>query len=187
MNAVTRLLEAAETGNPQAADQLLPLVYGELRALAASKMARQPAGMTLQPTALVHEAWLKLAGNPGLSWRNRQHFFRAAAEAMRQIIIDRARRRLSLRHGANAPHQDLDEIEIAAPAREEVLVRLDEALAELRSASPERADIVTLRFFGGLSEPEIAELLQISERTVQRQWRYARAWLFDRLGADGAL
>ncbi len=167
--------------DPKAADQLLPLLYDELRSLAASKLAHQPPGQTLQATALVHEAWLKLAGQGTPSWRDRQHFFRAAAEAMRHILIDRARRRLRLRHGGNAEHVELGELEIAAPAKAEVLLQLDEALTELGRQSPQRAEIVSLRFFGGLNESQIAELLGISERTVQREWHYSRAWLFARI------
>jgi RNA polymerase sigma factor (TIGR02999 family) len=179
---LTHILEAVGAGDEQAAEKLLPLVYEELRRLAAARMAQQPPGHTLQATALVHEAWLKLtAGNESL-WRDRQHFFRAAAEAMRQILIDRARRRLRLRHGQGAQPIALDKIEIAAPEKDEVLLRLDDALTELRAVSPERAEIVNLRFFAGLSESEIAGILDISERSVQRQWSYARAWLFAHIG-----
>ena len=181
MSDVTRLLGAMDAGDPKAADELLPLVYDELRRLATAKMAQQPPGQTLQATALVHEAWLKLAGSGSESFRDRQHFFRTAAEAMRQILIDRARRRLRVRHGQNAERVDLDEVEIAAPVKEEILLQLDDALAELKAASPERAEIVTLRFFAGLGESEIASILNLSERTVQRQWSYARAWLFARI------
>ena len=162
---------------------MLPAVYDELRKLAAAKMAQQPPGQTLQATALVHEAWLKLAGSPEARWRDRQHFFRAAAEAMRQILIDRARRRLRLRHGGAAGHVELDGLEIAAPEKEEVLLELDDALAELTALSPERAELVKLRFFAGLTETEIAEVLGLSERSVQRQWNYTRAWLFARVEA----
>ena len=183
MSDVTRFLGALDSVDPKAVDEFLPLVYDELRRLATAKMAQQPPGQTLQATALVHEAWLKLAGSDSAPWRDRQHFFRTAAEAMRQILIDRARRRLRARHGGNAQRVDLDEVEIAAPVKEETLLQLDEALAELKAASPERAEIVTLRFFGGLSESEIAGMLNLSERTVQRQWSYARAWLFARIGS----
>ncbi|MGE3311897.1 MAG: ECF-type sigma factor [Limisphaerales bacterium] len=176
-----RLGDATAGNPPRLAEDLLPLVYEELRRLAASKMAQQPPGHTLQATALVHEAWLKLAGRRNSSWQDRQHFFRAAAEAMRQILTDRARRRLRIRHGGNAEHESLDGFDIAAPAKEEILLQLDEALGELRASSPERAEIVNLRFFCGLSEPEIAELLGVSVRSVQRQWRYSRAWLFARV------
>jgi RNA polymerase sigma factor (TIGR02999 family) len=178
----TRIQETARGGEPSAANELLPVVYEELKKLAAHKMAQQPPGQTLQATALVHEAWLKLAASDSTNWRDRQHFFRTAAEAMRQILIDRARRRLRTRHGGDSERVDLDGIEIAAPVKEEILLQLDEALAELKAASPERAEIVTLRFFGGLNEAEIAGALNLSERTVQRQWSYARAWLFARIG-----
>jgi RNA polymerase sigma factor (TIGR02999 family) len=177
----TQILDAINAGDGRAAEELLPLVYDELRRLAAVRMAQQP-GQTLQATALVHEAWLKLAGASKSRWRDRQHFFRAAAEAMRQILIDRARRRLRLRHGQGQPRVGLHDLQIAAPEKDEVLVQLDEALAELRASSPERAEIVNLRFFAGLSEAEIADILRISERSVQRQWSYARAWLFARIG-----
>lgn len=167
---------------PMAPEELLLLAYEELRRLATSKMAGQPPGQTLQATALVHEAWLKLAASNAAPWQDRQHFFRTAAEAMRQILIDRARRRLRVRHGGNAERVDLADVEIAVPAREEVLLQLDEALEELKASCPERAEIVTLRFFGGFEEAEIASLLNLSERSVQRQWSYARAWLFTRIG-----
>jgi RNA polymerase sigma factor (TIGR02999 family) len=178
---VTQIIERVHKGDPQAAEQLLPAVYDELRRLAAVKMAQQPPGQTLQATALVHEAWLKLAAGRNDYWRDRQHFFRAAAEAMRHILIDRARRRLRVRHGQNAAHVELEEFEIAAPAQEEILLELDGALDELAKVSPERAELVKLRFFAGLSEGEIASVLNISERSVQRQWSYARAWLFARI------
>jgi len=181
MSDVTLILDRARKGDPKATDELLPLIYEELRQLATAKMAHQPPGQTLQATALVHEAWLKLAGNNEAAWRDRQHFFRAAAEAMRQILIDRARRRLRFRHGQNPERADLDNIEIATPAKEEILLQLDEALGELTAASPERAEIVKLRFFAGLNEAEIADALGLSERSVQRQWSYARAWLFARI------
>jgi RNA polymerase sigma factor (TIGR02999 family) len=160
---------------------LLPAVYDELRRLAAARMAQQPPGQTLQATALVHEAWLKLSGAPDEAWRDRQHFFRAAAEAMRHILIDRARRRLRLKHGQNAAHLDVTDLEIAAPAKEEILLQLDDALGELEAISPERAELVKLRFFAGLNEAETARVLNVSERSVQRQWSYARAWLFARV------
>jgi RNA polymerase sigma factor (TIGR02999 family) len=185
MSDLTQFLSAMEAGDPKAADELLPLVYDELRRLAAAKLAQEPPGQTLQATALVHEAWLKLAGSNSADsavWRNRQHFFRTTAQAMRQILIDRARRRLRVRHGQNAERVDLDEVEIAAPVKEEVLLQLDEALTELKATSPEHAEIVTMRFFGGLHESEIAAILNLSEGTVQRHWTYARAWLFARIG-----
>lgn len=180
---MTRILNRVDQGDPKASDELLPLVYDELRKLAAAKMAQQPPGQTLQATALVHEAWLKLIGAAATSYRDRQHFFRTAAEAMRQLLIDRARRRLRLRHGQNVERVDLADLNIAAPAKEEILLQLDDALDELASLSPERAEIVKLKFFVGLNEAGIADVLGVSERSVQRQWNYARAWLFARIEA----
>jgi RNA polymerase sigma factor (TIGR02999 family) len=181
MSEITRILDRVQHGEPEAAEQLLPLIYDELRRLAAYKLSLVPAGQTLQATALVHEAYLKLAGGETQQWQNRRHFFAAAAEAMRHILIDRARRRSRLRHGANAERVDLDQIEIPEPARDEVLLQLNEALDELQTASPERAEIVKLRFFAGFSEAEIAGLLNLSERSVQRHWSCAKAWLFERI------
>ena len=181
MSDVTQILERVSQGDGSAATELLPLVYEELRRVAAHKMSLQPPGQTLQATALVHEAYLRLVGSDEKRWESRRHFFSAAAEAMRHILIDRARRRLRARHGQNAEKVPLDEVEIAAPAKEEVILQLDDALEELGRQSAEQVEIVKLRFFAGLSEPEVAELLNLSERTVQRQWSYAKAWLFDRI------
>ena len=183
MTEITRILQSLESGDAKAADELLPLVYEELRRLASHKMSLQPPGQTLQATALVHEAYLRLVGNEEKRWENRRHFFGAAAEAMRHILIDRARRRLRVRHGEKAERVLLDEIEIAAPAREEIVLQLDEALEKLAEISPGQAEIVKLRFFAGFTEPEIADVLNLSERSVQRQWSYAKAWLFERIEA----
>jgi len=180
---VTRILDRLQQGDPTAAEGLLPLVYSELRQLAAAKMAQQPPGQTLQATALVHEAYLKLLGGERTNWQDRRHFFAAAAEAMRHILVDRARRRLRARHGGNAERIDLDDVEIAAPAKEEILLLLNDAMTELKAVSPERAEIVNLRFFAGLNEAQIGAILKLSERSVQRQWSYARAWLFERIEA----
>jgi RNA polymerase sigma factor (TIGR02999 family) len=181
MPELSQLLSAIEAGEPHAAEQLLPPVYEELRKLAAHKLSLLPPGQTLQATALVHEAYLKLVGSGKERWESRRHFFAAAAEAMRHILIDRARRRLRLRHGAHAERVELDQIEIPAPQKAEVILRLNEALDELQAQSPERAEIVKLRFFAGFSEAEIAQTLNLSERSVQRQWSYAKAWLFERI------
>jgi len=183
MSDATRILCAMQEGDPKAAEELLPLVYDELRKLAANKMSLQPPGQTLQATALVHEAYLRLLGNEDKRWENRRHFFSAAAEAMRHILIDRARRRLRVRHGEGAEKVPVDEVEIAVPAKDEIVLQLDEALEVLAKTSPEQAEIVKLRFFAGFTEPEIAEILNLSERSVQRQWTYAKAWLFERIDA----
>jgi RNA polymerase sigma factor (TIGR02999 family) len=183
---LTQLLNAIEQGEPQSAERLLPLVYEELRKVAAHKLSFLPPGQTLQATALVHEAYLRLTGGEKEQWENRRHFFAAAAEAMRHILIGRARRRMRLRHGGDAEMVDLDDIEIAAPAKDEVLLQLNDALEELQAISPERAEIVKLRFFGGFSEFEIASLLNVSERSVQRHWSCAKAWLFDHIEKNKA-
>lgn len=181
MSDVTQILERVSKGDGSAAAELLPLVYEELRRVAAHKMSLQPPGQTLQATALVHEAYLRLVGKEEKRWENRRHFFSAAAEAMRHILIDRARRRMRARHGQNSQKVPLDDVEIAAPAKEEILLQLNDALEELERHSREQAEIVKLRFFAGLNEPRIAELLNLSERTVQRHWSYAKAWLFERI------
>jgi RNA polymerase sigma factor (TIGR02999 family) len=177
-NAVTQLLEAAGAGDAHAAEELLPLVYEELRRLAAAKMAEQPPGQTLQATALVHEAWLRLTGNPEASWNGRKHFFRAAAEAMRQILIDRARAKGRLKRGGDFTRIKLDELDVALEAEPEALLLVDEALELLSREDSDKADLVKLRFYAGLSVEETALALGISEKTVQRHWIHARAWLF---------
>jgi len=180
---VTQILEAAGAGEEQAAEKLLPLVYEELRKLAAAKMAQQPPGQTLQPTALVHEAWLRLGGSEKQGWESRRHFFAAASQAMRHILIERARRKLRARHGAALERVDLDGIEIAAPADDDRLLQVNSALDELAEIAPEKAEVVKLRFFVGLDEQETAELLNLSPRTVERywSWSYAKAWLFEHI------
>ena len=185
MSDVTRILEAAQHGDPKAADELLPLVYDELRRLAAHKMAQLPPGQTLQATALVHEAWLKLVGSGREQWEGRKHFFSAAAEAMRHILIDRARRRLAVRHGGGQQRLDIHDIEVAAPVEQETILSLNEALDELEQTDPAKAEVVKLRFFIGLSERETAEILGLSERTIERYWSYAQAWLFERIERNG--
>ena len=178
---VTRLLNAVEQGDPKAADELLPLVYEELRKLAAARMAQQPDGQTLQATALVHEAWLRLVDSPDRQYASRRHFFSAAAQAMRHLLIERARRKLRERHGGLLQRVDVDDVEIAAPADDERLLQINTALDELARLAPDKAEVVKLRFFLGLDEKEIAELLKLSPRTVERYWSYAKAWLFQRI------
>ena len=181
MSDVTHILTAIEQGDAKATDELLPIVYHELRRLAACKMSNEPAGHTLQPTALVHEAWLKLVDSPAQSWQNRAHFFGAAAEAMRRILIDRARRKGRQRRGSGAEHLDLDGLEIASPAPDDQLLALNDALDRFAALEPQQADLVKLRYFVGLKIEEAAEVLGISEATAKRWWVYARAWLFDEI------
>ncbi len=179
MSDVTRILTAIEQGDAKGTDELLPLVYHELRRMAAHKMSAEPAGHTLQPTALVHEAWLQLVDSPNQSWQNRAHFFGAAAEAMRRLLIARARRKLTQRRGAGAQHLDADELDIASPAPDDQLLALDDALERFTKIEPRQAELVKLRFFVGLKIGEAAEILGISEATAKRWWVYAKAWLFD--------
>ncbi len=179
MSDVTRILTAIEQGDAKATDDLLPIVYNELRRMAAHKMSSEPAGHTLQPTALVHEAWLKLVDSPAQSWQNRAHFFGAAAEAMRRILIARARRKQAQRRGAGAAHLDLDELEIASPAPDDQLLALNDALDRFAALEPQQAELVKLRYFVGLKIEEAAEVLGISKATAKRWWAYARAWLFE--------
>lgn len=178
MSEVTRILGRVEQGDPKAAEELLPLVYEELRRLAACRMAREPAGHTLQPTALVHEAWLRLAEPQGHAWQSKAHFFAAAAEAMRRILIDVARRKRRIRHGGGHPRVPLETAHLAEPDDRERLLQVHEVLDELAAVDPMKAQVVKLRFFVGLSNREIASLLNISERTVERAWSFAKAWLF---------
>jgi len=178
MRDITHILTAIEQGDAMATNELLPQVYQELRRLAAHKMAGERPGHTLQPTALVHEAWLKLVDSPAQSWQNRAHFFGAAAEAMRRILIDRARRKSRQRRGSGAEHLDLAEIEIAGLAPNDQLLALNDALDRFFVLEPRQAELVKLRYFVGFKIEEAAEVLGISEATAKRWWAYARAWLF---------
>jgi RNA polymerase sigma factor (TIGR02999 family) len=178
MNEVTRVLSAIEQGDPQAGEQLLPLVYDELRKLAAQKLAREKAGQTLEATALVHEAYLRMVGaDDHQLWDHRGHFFAAAAEAMRRILVENARHKRSPKHGGGLARHDLDHIQVAAPELCEDLEALDEALNRLAEKDPVKADLVKLRHFAGLTIEESAQALGISMTTANRYWRYARAWL----------
>ena len=178
MNEITRIVQAVERGDPKAAEELLPLVYEELRRLAASKMSQQPANQTLQPTALVHEAYLRLLGDGAHSWNDRRHFFAAAAEAMRHILVDRARRKAAVRHGGGLQRLDLDNVVIATETTDENILAMSEALEKLAAHDAPAAELVKLRFFAGLTFAEASEALGLSERTAKRTWAYARAWLF---------
>ena len=175
------MLDRIEQGDPQAADQLLTLVYGELRKLATAKMARESAGQTLQATALVHEAWLRLGGDDQPTWQNRAHFFASAAEAMRRILIDRARSRLAQRHGGGQIRLNADDLELAAAPDDERVLAINDALEKFALVEPQKTKLVKLRYFAGLTIEEAALSLGISEPTAKRWWAYARAWLFQEM------
>jgi RNA polymerase sigma factor (TIGR02999 family) len=179
MNDVTLLLEAAGRGEGSASEELLPLVYDELRHLAAARLAGEGARQTLQPTALVHEAWLRLVGGEERTWNNRQHFFRVAAQAMRRILVDRARHKSSMKAGARAEHLNIEDFEISATTTDDRILLIDDALDRLEKDDPESARIVTLKFFGGFTNKEIAEMQGVTERTVERHWAYAKACLLE--------
>jgi RNA polymerase sigma factor (TIGR02999 family) len=185
MSEVTRILSAIEQGDPHAPEQLLPLVYDELRQLAAQKLVQEKPGQTLQPTALVHEAYLRLVGPADTRrWNDRGHFFAAAAEAMRHILVDNARRKRRPKHGGGRQRVPLDDALPAPPASAEELLALDEALTRLATEDPEAAQVVQLRYFAGLSVEEAAESLAMSRATAYRHWTFARAWLLQELAGD---
>jgi RNA polymerase sigma factor (TIGR02999 family) len=178
MSDVTRILNAIEGGDAKATDELLPLVYEELRRLAAQKMANEKPGQTLQATALVHEAYIRLAGSESRSWNSRTHFFYAAAEAMRRILIENARRKRRLKRGGGQQKVGLDDVDIAVTEPAEDIVALDEALQKLALEDPTKANLVKLRYFAGLTTKQAAKMLDISQATAERYWSYARVWLF---------
>jgi RNA polymerase sigma factor (TIGR02999 family) len=181
MGDATHILNAIEQGDTQAADQLLPLVYDELRKLAERKMAREAPGQTLQPTALVHEAWLRLVSGPDRHWKNRQHFFIAAAEAMRRILIEQARRKRRANRGGEWQRVDLEGLDVARDSNSATLLVVDEALERLEVQDPMKARLVKLRFFVGLTSEEIAAVLGVAVPTVKRHWNFARAWLLQEI------
>ena len=184
MSDVTRILEAAHQGDPAAAEQLLPLVYDELRRLGAHKMANEAAGHTLQPTALVHEAWLRLVGNKNQEWEGRAHFFAAAGEAMRRILIDRARRKRAARHGGLQQRVDIRDVDLASPSDDDQLLAVNDALDKLAAQHNVEAELVKLRYYVGMTNEEAAEVLGIAPRTAKYYWNHARAWLFREIGRD---
>ena len=194
MNEVTRILAAIEGGDRQSAEKLLPLVYEELRRLAARKIAQERPGQTLQATALVHEAYVRLVNEPvsgtapakeaALRWDSRGHFFAAAAEAMRRILIENARRKRRLKHGGEQKRVELEEHDLAGPEPDDNLLAMDEALCELEREEPVKAELVKLRYFAGLTLEEAAAAMDISRATAARYWTYARAWLYDRVRRD---
>ena len=182
MGDLTVILDRLEQGDPNAADELLPLVYNELRRLAAHKMAQEAAGHTLQPTALVHEAWLRLTDDGrAATWNGRAHFFGAAAEAMRRILIERARQKSAIKRGSGWERIDLEKVDVAVGTDDETLLVVNEAIENLLREDPKAAELVKLRFFGGLTLEESGRLLGFSERTAKRCWAFARAWLYSQL------
>ncbi len=184
MSDVTQILAAVRAGDEAAAARLFERVYAELRQVAAQKMAREAAGHTLQPTALVHEAWLRLGADAQPHWQNRAHFFSAAAEAMRRILVDRARRKQALRRGAGVEHVELDGLQLAGPVDDEQLLALDEALGRFAALDAPKSELVKLRYFVGLTTEQAAQVLNISEPTAKRWWAYAKAWLYRELQPD---
>ena len=179
MSDVTLILDAISRGESQASDQLLPLVYHELRKMAAARMFQESAGHTLQPTALVHEAWLRLGGGQNQPWQNRAHFFGAAAEAMRRILVEHARRKAALKHGGGQQRLNIDDLDIAQASPDEKILLIDSVLEELKRINPERARVVVLKFFAGMTNVEVAETLNISRSSVDRHWDCARNWLVE--------
>ena len=175
---ITLVLQGLRVGNGQAATDLMPLVYDELRRLAAIRMAQESSNQTLQATALLHEAWLRLVGDGDRTWQNRAHFFGAAAEAMRRILVENARRKSRLKRGGKLVRLNVEDLDLAATTPDDKVLLMDEALEKLNREDPEKARIVVLKFFGGLTNQEVAENLGMTERTVERQWAYARVWLF---------
>jgi RNA polymerase sigma factor (TIGR02999 family) len=184
MSDVTRILSAIDEGDPRAANELLPLIYDELRQMARQRLAQEAPGHTLQPTALVHEAWLRLGDGRDGRWDSRRHFFAAAAEAMRRILVESARRKQALKRGGDRRQLDLEELEFASPAPCEEVLAVDDALRRLEDVDPTAARFVKLRYFSGMTVPEAAQTLGVSPRTGDRIWSYARTWLFREIGGD---
>ena len=181
MTDITLILDDISRGENQASEKLLPLVYNELRNLATARMLRESSGHTLQPTALVHEAWLRMVGDGGQSWKNRAYFFAAAAEAMRRILVEHARRKSRLKHGGGQQRVNIEELDLAQAAPDEKLLLVDDALDQLERIYPERARIVVMKYFGGMTNKEVAETLGIGERSVDRHWVCAKTWLYQKL------
>lgn len=176
---ITRCLRAIEEGDDRASEELLPLVYDELRRHAGVRMSRESSAHTLQPTALVHEAWLRVVGKGGIRWESRAHFFGAAAEAMRRILIESARRKARIKRGGDMVRVDLSTIDVATASPEEKVLLIDEALEQLKEKDPEQARVVVLKFFMSHTNAEVAEMLSVSERTIERRWAYAKSWLYE--------
>jgi RNA polymerase sigma factor (TIGR02999 family) len=181
MSDITLMLQAIRGGNGKASEELLPLVYNELRNLAAARMAQESSGQTLQATALVHEAWLRMVGDGDRGWQNRAHFFGAASEAMRRILVENARHKSRLKRGGGQIKLDIDDLDLAAATPNEKVLLINEALEQLRMEDAEKARIVVMKFFGGMTNQEVAENMGVTERTIERQWAYAKAWLFQKI------
>jgi len=180
MNEITQILLSPQ-GDGRDSEELLPLVYNDLRRMAAARMASEAEGQTLQPTALVHEAWMRIFGKGDRRWQNRGHFFGEAAEAMRRILIERARRKSRLKHGQGWVRLDIEGVPLTAASPDDKVLLINEALEHLEAEDPERAKVVVMKFFGGLTNQEVAKILCVTERTVERQWAYAKAWLFQKI------
>jgi len=181
MSDITLVLEAINRGESQASEKLLPLVYNELRNLASARMLHESAGHTLQPTALVHEAWLRLAGDGKQNWKGRAYFFAAAAEAMRRILVEHARRKTRLKHGGGQQRLNIEDLQLAETPPDEKILLVEDALEQLERSNPERARVVVMKFFAGMTNKEVADMLDIGERSVDRHWVCAKAWLFQKL------
>ncbi len=184
MTDLTRILHSIEEGSPKAAEELLPLVYEELRRLAGSKMAKEPGDHTLQATALVHEGWLKLSRQSRQHYQNRSQFFATAAETMRRILVDRARRRLSQKRGGHYQRTEVDWIALPESASDDLVIKVNEALNALEAEDRQKAEVVKLKFFAGLTSQEIASIMDINEKTVRRHWSFAKAWLYQSMSSS---
>jgi RNA polymerase sigma factor (TIGR02999 family) len=184
MNDLTVILNAAAHGDGHSASALLPLVYDELRRLARSRMAMEGAGHTLQPTALVHEAWLRMVAAEDRTWQNRAYFFSSAATAMRRILVEHARKKSRLKRGGERQRLDIDALELSEPVQDEGILMVEEALQQLEQAHPKRGRVVMLKYFGGMTNKEVAETMGIGEATVERYWAFSKAWLYDRISSQ---
>ncbi len=184
MSEITQMLQAVGRGEAHASEDLLPLVYNDLRRHAVIQMSHEAAGHTLQPTALLHEAWLRVVGDGQRQWQNRGHFFGAASEAMRRILIESARRKSRLKRGGDQVRVDIENVELATTTPDEKILLINDALEQLQARDPDKAQVVVLKFFGGRTNQEVAECMEVTERTVERHWAYAKAWLFQSIRAQ---